>query len=114
MNVLESLKKALNEAEGNEILTSQFHAVSDKSNITFNGKLGYTGNSKISLELSISMPDVIKHYLSETEYNDLTEEQFNEASNKLQKAVQEIAEQFELSLTNKMAAYGLQEGENNG
>lgn len=115
MKILESLIQAMNEAnEDNKMLSDQFQVASTDSNIQFNGKLGYTGESKITLELSVSMPDIIKHYVSENTFDQISEEQFKSASDKVQNALKEVAEEFENQLKTKMASYGLQEGDNNG
>lgn len=113
MKIISQLQKALNEADEG-ILTEEFRIASEDSYIVFNGKLDYTGDSKIALELSLSMPNVIKHYLSESQYNDLSEDQFKGASDKIKKALEEVSSEFEQSLRNKLASYGLKEGEDNG
>lgn len=100
--------------EDNKMLSDQFQVASTESSIQFNGKLGYTGESKITLDLSISMPNVVKHYASENTFDQISEEQFKGASDKLQNALKEVAAEFENQLKTKMASYGLQEGDNNG
>ena len=110
MKILESLKKAINETDEG-ILSDKFHVVSEKSNISFDGNMNYTGDSKIALELSVSMPTVIKHYLSDTSFESISEDQFNKALEKVQNALKEVADNFEQSLTTKLASYGLKEGE---
>lgn len=108
MSILEQLKQALNEADENSFLSDQFQIDSD---IKFNGKLNYTGDSKISLDLTFEIPTQTKSYISELDFDDVSEEQFSEASEKVQNALEKVAEEFKLSLRNKLASYGLQERE---
>jgi hypothetical protein len=122
MNELELLRKALYEADeepetqdsSNNMLSDEFHVITDKSNMAFNGKLSYTGDSRIALELTTKMPDVVRHLKSSQQFNSISEEQFKEASEKIQNALKEVLEQSELLLKNKLASYGLEGETQNG
>lgn len=110
MNVLNQLQKALNEADENSFLSSSIQAGSD---IKFSGQVSYTGDSKIELSLSYELPLTEKHLISAQSFDNISEEQFNKAVEKIQTALDSVSEEFALSLKNKLASYGL-EGEQNG
>ena len=122
MNEFELLRKALYEADeeldtensSNSMLADEFHVTVDNSSSVFNGKLSYTGNSQIELALTMKMPDVVRHFKSTQEFGSISEEQFKDASEKIQSALKEVLEQSELLLKNKLASYGLEGEAQNG
>lgn len=113
MKIIDHLKNAMYE-DANDFLEDEFHVISDKSSIMFNGKLSYTGDSEIKLQLIRKMPDTINYYVSDQSFSELSEQQFKDASEKVQNALKESLDQIELLLKNKLASYGLVKGETNG
>ena len=109
---VQKILKILNEAQEDTFLKQEFHAASSSSPLTFKGEVQYTGQSNIELRLTINMPEVIKHYVTENSYESLSEKQFEDASNKIQNALKDVSEEFALLLQNKLASYGLKEGDN--
>jgi hypothetical protein len=110
MKELELLKRALYEAEDNAMLSDQFQTNSKISGLVFDGKIRYEGDSKIHLDLNISLPAYTQSYITKTEYKEISEDQFSEASKKIQNALQEVSETFATELKNKLASYGLIQG----
>lgn len=104
--------KILNEAEEDSFLKQEFKSVSDSSDLTFDGELSYTGQSNIELRLTINMPEIVKHYITENSYDSLSETQFNGAVDKIQNALKDISEEFSTLLQTKLASYGFKEGDN--
>ena len=109
MSILDQLKQAMNEADENSMLSDTIQVESD--NIKFSGKFSYRGDSRIQLDLSFEMPNQIKTFVSDSAFDSITEDQFSKASEKIKNALERLAQEFKTSLDNKLASYGLHEGE---
>lgn len=109
MTILNQLKKAINEADENSMLSDVIQVESD--NIKFSGKFSYEGDSRIHLDLSFEMPTQTKTLISDSAFDSITEDQFSKASEKVKNALEDLAQEFKTSLDNKLASYGLHEGE---
>lgn len=111
MSILDQLKQVMNEADEGSSMERDVHA--DSSTLKFNGKMSYSGNSAIKLDLTIEMPAITKVYTSKQTFDSISEDQFRKASDKIQNALEDLTKEFNLSLKNKLASYGLNEGEQN-
>lgn len=104
MKELELLRKALYEANESEPLRSSFKVVTDDSELTYVGTLTY--DKSIKLELSAQMNHTIDNFETSKEFETLSQQQLDDASKKLQKALSEILVKYVHEINAKLGSYG--------
>lgn len=105
MKIIDNLKKAIFEAELNG---HESELEIDQDSFKVQVSISTDENNVVTLNATISLDPIEVSFVSKKNYSEITDEQFNDASRKLEDAVKKVITEFYENFDNKMASYGLE------